>query len=47
MLNADLIRRGYGRAYTRFRFRYLVEFKELERAARTETLGLWSSCPIK
>lgn len=47
MLNADLIRRGYAHAYTQFRFRYLVEFRELERAARAEALGLWSSCQIK
>ncbi len=47
MLNRELIRQGYAHAYTRFPFRYLVEFRELERAARVEALGLWSSCPIK
>ncbi len=44
MLNAELIRQGYAHAYTRFPFRYLVEFRELERQARTQTVGLWSSC---
>jgi micrococcal nuclease len=47
MLNAELIRQGYAHAYTRFPFRYLVEFRELERAARAEALGLWSSCSLK
>jgi micrococcal nuclease len=47
MLNAELIRQGYAHAYTRFPFRYLVEFRQLERAARTEAVGLWSSCPLK
>jgi micrococcal nuclease len=47
MLNAELIRQGYAPAEIRFPFRYLSEFRELERAARAEALGLWSSCPIK
>ena len=47
MLNAELIRRGYAHAYTRFPFRHVVEFRELERTARAESLGLWSSCPLK
>jgi micrococcal nuclease len=46
MLNAELIRQGYAHAYTRFPFRYLVEFRELERQARTQTVGLWSSCSL-
>ena len=46
MLNAELIRQGYAHAYTRFSFRYLVEFKQLERQARIQTVGLWSSCAL-
>lgn len=46
MLNAELIRQGYGHAYTRFPFRHLVEFRELERQARSQTVGLWSSCSL-
>lgn len=46
MVNAELIRRGYGHAYTRFPFRYLAEFRELERNARQSGAGLWSSCPL-
>jgi endonuclease YncB( thermonuclease family) len=30
MLNAELIRRGYAHAYTRFPFRHVVEFRQLE-----------------
>jgi micrococcal nuclease len=44
MLNAALIRRGYAHAYTRFPFRHIVEFREMERAARSQAVGLWSSC---
>ena len=47
MLNRELIRQGYAHAYTRFPFRYLVEFRELELQARTRTVGLWSSCPLQ
>jgi len=46
MLNAELIRQGYGHAYTRYPFRYLVEFRELERQARIQTVGVWSSCSL-
>lgn len=46
MLNRELIRRGYAHAYTRFPFRYLGEFRELERQARIQMVGLWSSCSL-
>lgn len=41
-LNAEIIRQGYGHAYTRFPFRYQGEFLALEREARTEGRGLWA-----
>ena len=44
MLNAELIRQGYAHAYTRFPFRHVVEFRQLESIARSQALGLWSSC---
>jgi len=44
LLNAEIIRHGYGHAYTRFPFRYLEEFRGLERQARETSLGLWSAC---
>jgi micrococcal nuclease len=40
-LNAEIIRQGDGFAYTRFPFRYLEEFRQLEREAREAKRGLW------
>ncbi len=42
LLNAEIIRQGYGFAYTRFPFRYQAEFVRLEREAREEGRGLWA-----
>ena len=41
-LNAEIIRQGYGFAYTRFPFAYLEEFRALEREARAARRGLWA-----
>ncbi len=38
----ELVRLGYGRAYTRYPFKYMSEFKAAERAARARGLGMWS-----
>lgn len=43
MLNALLIRQGYGYAYTRFPFTKAGEFRELEEEARAEGLGVWAA----
>ncbi|MDR2552410.1 MAG: thermonuclease family protein [Treponema sp.] len=40
--NAQLIRQGYGHAYTRFSFHFLEEFRALEREARAGRRGLWA-----
>lgn len=40
-LNAEIVRRGYGHAYTRFPFRYLEEFRRYEQEAREARRGLW------
>jgi micrococcal nuclease len=40
MLNAELIRRGYAHAYTRFPFRYIVEFRAMERTACGRRIGI-------
>jgi micrococcal nuclease len=40
-LNAEIIREGYGFAYTRHPFKYMKEFKQLEREARKNKKGLW------
>jgi micrococcal nuclease len=41
-LNAELIRQGYGFAYTRFPYRRQQEFVALEREAREQGRGLWA-----
>jgi micrococcal nuclease len=40
-VNAELVRQGYAHAYTRFPFRHLEEFRQLERQAREQGRGLW------
>jgi len=41
LLNAEIIKQGYGFAYTRFPFKYLDEFRRYEREAREHNRGLW------
>ena len=41
--NAEIVRQGYGHAYTRFPFRYLDEFRQYEREARERERGLWGA----
>lgn len=41
LLNAEIIRQGYGHAYTRFPFAKMEEFRNLEREAREAGRGLW------
>ncbi len=40
-LNAEIIKQGYGHAYTRFPFKYLDAFRRYEREAREQRRGLW------
>jgi micrococcal nuclease len=40
-LNAEIIKQGYGFAYTHFPFKYLEEFRRFEREARENGRGLW------
>jgi micrococcal nuclease len=39
--NLELVRLGYGRAYTKYPFRYQRAFEKAERAARKAGLGMW------
>jgi len=41
-LNAEIIKQGYGFAYTKYPFKYLEEFRKYERKAREEGKGLWA-----
>ena len=43
LLNAEIIRQGYGFADTRFLFSRMEEFRRLEREARSESRGLWAT----
>jgi micrococcal nuclease len=43
LLNAEIIKQGYGRAYTQFPFSRMEEFRRLEREARELGRGLWQA----
>jgi len=43
LLNAEIIRQGYGQAYTAFPFARMEEFRSLEREARENGRGLWAA----
>jgi micrococcal nuclease len=52
LVNSEIIRQGYGVAYTRYPFKFLSEFRAVERQAREQNRGLWAptstkSIPIK
>jgi micrococcal nuclease len=40
-LNAEIVKQGYGFAYTRFSFKYLEDFRGYEREAKENKRGLW------
>jgi len=42
-LNAEIIKQGYGFAYTKYPFKYLDEFRELQKEARLNKRGLWNN----
>lgn len=44
LVQAEIIKAGFGFAYTSFPFTKSVEFKAYEIKARTQNLGLWNSC---
>ena len=45
LLNAEIIRQGYGHAYTLFPFSRMEEFRRLESEAREARRGLWAINP--
>jgi len=40
-VNAEVVKQGYGFAFTRFPFKYRERFKEYEREAKAGKKGLW------
>ena len=45
-VNAEIIRQGYGHAYTEYPFYYQKQFQQLEGFAKKSQKGLWSSAGI-
>jgi len=41
-VNLEIVRQGYGHAYTRFPFQYMELFRDAERRAREAERGLWA-----
>jgi micrococcal nuclease len=41
-LNAEIIKQGYGFAYTKYPFKHLDDFRQYEREAREHNRGLWN-----
>ncbi len=44
LVNAEIIKHGYGFAYTGFPFTKLEQFRTYQKQARQKGLGLWSQC---
>lgn len=44
LVNAEIIKQGYGFAYTSFPFTKLEEFRSYQQQAQQQKLGLWGSC---
>lgn len=44
LVNAEVIKQGYGFAYTSFPFTKSDDFLDYQRQARQRNLGLWNSC---
>lgn len=44
LVNAEIIKQGYGFAYTSFPFTKSDEFKQLQKEAQDANRGLWGSC---
>jgi endonuclease YncB( thermonuclease family) len=42
MLNEEIIRQGYGFAYTRYPFSLMEKFRKLEKKALEKGRGLWA-----
>jgi len=40
-LNTEIVKQGYGFAYTKYPFKYMDEFRKYEKEARENKRGLW------
>lgn len=46
LVNAEIIKQGFGFAYLSFQFEKMDEFKQYEQNARNYNLGLWGNCQL-
>ncbi len=46
-INAEIIRQGYGHAHTKLPFKFMGEFKQLEKFAQETKKGLWNVAPVR
>ena len=42
-INAEIVKQGYGHAYSKFPFKYLEQFRQYEKQARENKRGLWAN----
>lgn len=47
LVNAEIIKQGYGFAYTYFPFQKLEEFKSFQKQAEENNAGLWGECSVE
>lgn len=47
LVNAEIIKQGYGFAYVYFPFTKMEAFKTYQKSAETQSLGLWGKCPVQ
>lgn len=47
LVNAEIIKQGYGFAYTYFPFTKIDEFEATEAEAKASNRGLWASCSLQ
>ncbi len=46
LVNAEIIKQGFGFAYVYFPFSKMEAFKAYQKQAEQQRLGLWSTCPV-
>lgn len=46
LVNAEIIKQGYGFAYVYFPFSKLEEFRGHQKRAQQQELGLWGKCQV-
>jgi micrococcal nuclease len=47
VVNEEVISEGWGRAYTKYPFKYMDKYRELEKRAKEAAIGLWPIFPLE